>query len=94
MHVNHTLGSWSAIEDRSWSEYRITAMHGSNILQHTIARVNRNTVNAQANSRLISAAPDLLEAITEIVAVAEAHENSQMQPSLSKAKAAIAKATS
>ena len=45
-----------------------------------------------ANARLIAAAPDLLEALKEIVAAADGKGWEQLDPSFKKARAAIAKA--
>ena len=47
----------------------------------------------QANARLIAAAPELLEALTEIVAAADGDGWKQLDPSFAAARAAIAKAT-
>ena len=46
-----------------------------------------------ANARLIAAAPDLLEALEEIVSAADGDGWSQIDADLRKARAAIAKAT-
>src|SRR5690606_2736111 len=48
---------------------------------------------AIANARLIAAAPELLEALTEIVAAADGDGWKQLDPSFAAARAAIAKAT-
>ena len=45
-----------------------------------------------ANARLIAAAPELLEALAEVVNAADGEGWSQLDPSLSKARAALAKA--
>lgn len=47
---------------------------------------------AKANAQLIAAAPELLEALAEVVNAADGEGWSQLDPSLSKARAAIAKA--
>jgi hypothetical protein len=47
----------------------------------------------EANARLIAAAPDLLESLQEIVAAADGAGWSQLDATLAKARAAIAKAT-
>ena len=47
----------------------------------------------EANARLIAAAPDLLEALKEIVDAADGAGWGQLDPSFKKARAAIAKAT-
>ena len=46
-----------------------------------------------ANARLIAAAPELLEALEEIVSAADGDGWSQLDADLRKARAAIAKAT-
>ena len=46
-----------------------------------------------ANARLIASAPDLLEALEEIVSAADGDGWSQIDADLRKARAAIAKAT-
>ena len=47
----------------------------------------------KANARLIAAAPELLEALEEIVSAADGDGWSQLDADLRKARAAIAKAT-
>ena len=47
----------------------------------------------RANARLIAAAPETLEALQEIVAAADGEGWSQLDATLAKARAAIAKAT-
>lgn len=47
----------------------------------------------EANARLMSSAPMLLEALKEIVAAADGKGWAQLDPSLSRARAAIAAAT-
>lgn len=47
---------------------------------------------AKANARLIAAAPELLEALEEIVSAADGDGWSQLDADLRKARAAIAKA--
>lgn len=48
---------------------------------------------AQANARLIASAPELLEALKEIVDAADGDGWNQLDASFKKARAAIAKAT-
>ena len=47
----------------------------------------------KSNARLIAAAPDMLEALEEIVSAADGDGWSQLDADLRKARAAIAKAT-
>ena len=49
--------------------------------------------NTEANARLIAAAPELLEALAEVVRAADGEGWKQLDPNLAKARAAIAKAT-
>lgn len=57
-----------------------------------IAQVDEG-VCQEANARLIAAAPELLEALQEIVAAADGSGWSQLDAKLAKARAAIKKAT-
>lgn len=63
----------------------------------SIAWINTDNHNkieeAKANARLIAAAPELLEALEEIVSAADGDGWSQLDADLRKARAAIAKAT-
>lgn len=47
----------------------------------------------EANARLVAAAPELLEALEEIVSAADGDGWNQLDATLSKARAALAKAT-
>ena len=49
--------------------------------------------STEANARLVAAAPDLLEALEEIVSAADGDGWKQLDATLGKARAAIAKAT-
>lgn len=51
------------------------------------------TAEAKANARLISAAPELLDALKEIIDAADGGGWKAIDPSFGKARAAIAKAT-
>lgn len=55
-------------------------------------RDGENGYPVEANGRLIAAAPELLEALTEIVAAADGDGWKQLDPSFAAARAAIAKA--
>lgn len=55
--------------------------------------VGQTEAEIQANARLIAAAPDLLERLTECVKVIEQLEKGRAHPAIDLARAALAKAT-
>ena len=97
--AKHTPGPWH-LEEMGYnsSSYYIRGSSESGdrltIGKGAVAHIPRSTVNPmEANARLIAAAPELLEALAEIVSAADGEGWNQLDPSLSKARAAIAKAT-
>ena len=93
MSAQHTPGPWKVLE-HSWSDTSIVAEgfdHGICLLD-----INHATEESQeadealmaANARLISAAPDLLEALRGVLRVAD-----RATVEFDAARAAIAKAT-
>ena len=96
----HTPGPWSIARTRSGEEYG--SIHGSDgMLVATLGyRVAVGSDEDMSNSRLISAAPDLLEALRESVKwlqSAQADEpadyhNEPLDDAIEQALAAIAKA--
>jgi hypothetical protein len=97
MSAKHTSGPWSVDggeEVRGERFVRVTARGG-----YVVARTKRNGIDdaAEANARLIAAAPELLEALKRMSAVAlDLIERSggaeTEEPEFQRARAAIAKA--
>ena len=85
-----TPGPWEAERIYNSNCFDITCECGFFIA--TCHDCVRGESNAEANARLIAAAPELLEALAEVVNAADGEGWSQLDPSLSKARAAIAKA--
>lgn len=86
MNTKHTPGPW--VVDRTHPELeRNVVWSGDQIIASV---VNDQHGNADANARLVAAAPELLEALRYMVANAEAEGWSEMM--LADATAAIAKA--
>jgi hypothetical protein len=85
METKHTPGPWTAEEKngRGMGWKAGPAWLGEKAWSEECA----------ANARLIAAAPDLLEALQEIVSAADGEGWSQLDAAFSKARAAIAKAT-
>ena len=84
----HTPGPWEAISNLVRT--RCTSDGNGGFL---IAECPPNIGDRLENARLIAAAPDMLKALQEIVAAADGDGWSQLDATLAKARAAIAKAT-
>lgn len=93
----HTPGPWGCISTSNHAhDYRLTRLDGSTLPLNDDAKFeNGNDHREQrANARLISAAPDLLEALREYVERQEAESiNCNGLPEYDKAIAAIKKAS-
>lgn len=95
--MSHTKERWVLNENNNWktNPFSITARKRG-VHSATIANIpTRMTIpplEQQANARLISAAPDLLEALIYFVEAAT-HHQADAQAALTQARAAIAKAT-
>ena len=89
MKAEHTPGPWF-IEDKGEC-FDITASEGSGCKGGRYMRVG-GTIDI-SDARLIAAAPELLEAVTEIVAAADGDGWKQLDATFAAARAAIAKAT-
>lgn len=91
MNVKHTPGPW---RQQSGSQYRAWVENES---MQTICHVNRQSAGVRdANARLISAAPELLESLEQIShAEAATYDDihAAIQDLVGIARAAIAKAT-
>ena len=85
--TKHTPGPWN-IYFNSQDNFVIRKMFEDGTESHVIAICHSGFENA----RLIATAPKLLESLQEIIAAADGDGWSQLDPSLSKARAAIAKA--
>lgn len=88
----HTPGPWT-IENHG-STY-IISKPGDGYITRDVCRMDGSTMSAfaqKANAHLIAAAPDLLEALQEIISAADGDGWSQLDAGFSKARAAIARA--
>jgi len=91
---NHTLGPWKIVD--SWEDHTIEGPKGEEIIFQDGPYQTPSI--KEANARLIAAAPDLLEALIDMVqAYSELIPRDQIPPSrgrqaIRKASSAIAKA--
>lgn len=96
--MNHTPGSWIYRKGDEWS-HSIVTQHGElpdgSPAYWTVASVNNNRDEKEANARLISSAPDLLLALGELSAAYERLKPAGYPKADAQklAEAAIAKAT-
>ena len=113
-HAKHTPGPWTYEGDHTHRQFNIRMLGHligtrdeakhictvNNLPSHVLA--NRDHVTAEANARLIAAAPDMLTALDAIVAKAHEYGNRSDTPDnaacgfydiIEDARAAIAKAT-
>jgi hypothetical protein len=101
-----TPGPWTATDPYKWlantSRYTSSIRYGATNLGTSIAEVylggpgalNCDAESVKANARLIAAAPDLLEALENLVRAYRAlYPDDVVSPSVAKAQAAIRKAT-
>ena len=97
----HTPGPWAVREhwsdDGAFEVYPTRGGAPSYGQWSALAEVpeygKEDSPEAEANAHLIAAAPDLLEALQEIVNAADGDGWNQLDAGLKKARAAIAKAT-
>ena len=94
MDVKHTPGPWMKSTHGGISKYSIWSSSGQHIADTNTTK-SIGFERCAANASLIAAAPDLLEALEDCVAVMdrELAGLKVIQPELSAARAAIAKAT-
>ena len=94
MDVKHTHGPWMKSTHGGISKYSIWSSSGQHIADTNTTK-SIGFERCAANASLIAAAPDLLEALEDCVAVMdrELAGLKVIQPELSAARAAIAKAT-
>ena len=88
----HTPGPWEvAYQDKNGqSVVKGEHIEVATCWHHCVGSIEKEM---HANARLIAAAPELLEALKEIVDAADGAGWEQLDPSFKKARAAIAKAT-
>mgnify|MGYP001296974478 FL=1 len=91
--ARHTPGPWKAVEAAYNPPGWLWVQNGPGAL---LADVHQNVnipLDARnANARLMAAAPELLEALQEIITAADGEGWSQLDAGFTKARAAIAKA--
>ena len=89
----HTPGYWKAVEAPYNPEGWLWVQNGPGAL---LADVHQNVnipLDARnANARLMAAAPELLEALQEIITAADEEGWNQLDAGFTKARAAVAKA--
>lgn len=83
--MNHTPGPWIAQPDKDSLGGWAIGVKGK--------AIDEIAVCDERNARLIAAAPDLLAALQEVVDAADADGWNQLDATLKKQRAAIAKAT-
>ena len=101
MSAQHTPGPWQVAVDifdnDGMPETAIQAMNGGATVAVALDFGLNNPDMRQANARLIAAAPDLLEALQELVSIVAIHQfstnNKFAWAEMECARAAIAKAT-
>ena len=91
--ARHTPGPWKAVEAAYNPPGWLWVQNGPGAL---LADVHQNVnipMDARnANARLMAAAPELLEALQEIITAADGEGWSQLDAGFTKARAAVAKA--
>ena len=96
MSAKHTPGPWTAQND---GRDIISIQHSNNdpgAISMTLAKVTARMTwrsQAEANARLIAAAPDLLDALRNISELYDSDEGCRSLPEYIAARAAIARAT-
>ena len=91
MEKKHTPGPWKAQTHISLDRMEIRDANGRRIAECAMD-FPMSAKTHDANASLIAAAPELLEALQEIVAAADGEGWSQLDASFTKARAAISKA--
>jgi len=93
MSAKHTLGPWThtgrEFNDVIDTEGDLVAV----ALHLRVGKTERSIREAEANARLIAAAPDLLDALNAMLTHMGMDEDDWNKPTFDKARAAIAKAT-
>lgn len=92
MEKKHTPGPWKAQTHISLDRMEIRDANGRRIAECAMD-FPMSAKTHDANASLIAAAPELLEALQEIVTAADGEGWSQLDASFTKARAAISKAS-
>ena len=89
----HTPGPWKAVEAPYNPAGWLWVQNGPGALLADVHKNPNIPLDARnANARLMAAAPELLEALQEIITAADGEGWSQLDASFTKARAAISKA--
>ena len=91
MEKKHTPGPWKTQTHISLDRMEIRDANGRRIAECAMV-FPMSAKTHDANASLIAAAPELLEALQEIVTAADGEGRSQLDASFTKARAAISKA--
>jgi hypothetical protein len=97
MKLQHTKETWRYNENSYWKTHPFSiSVRKRGVNSAVVANIPvRATIppeEQKANARLISAAPDLLEALQEVIDAADGGGWAQLDPMLSKQRAALKKA--
>jgi len=98
--VKHTPGPWKTDSNTITGQYTLVFDRAGDLVAHTAHGMDPADIDVygpecEANARLIAAAPDLLAACQELVALWQAEGGRLLlsdSPSIVRARAAIAKA--
>ena len=89
----HTPGPWKAVEAPYNPAGWLWVQNGPGALLADVHKNPNIPLDARnANARLMAAAPELLEALQEIITAADGEGWSQLDAGFTKARAAVAKA--
>ena len=91
--AQHTPGPWKAVEAAYNPPGWLWVQNGPGALLADVHQNKNIPLEARnANARLMAAAPELLEALQEIITAADGEGWSQLDAGFTKARAAVAKA--
>jgi hypothetical protein len=86
--LKHTPGPWNVIYKHKYNEWHVSVPTSTGSMKWALFDDGIRSENPEADARLISAAPDLLEALRKIV-----HDWDGEPEDMADARAAIKKAT-
>ena len=94
MKTKHTQGKWELSHGaNTFPTIGSVELHQAIATVHKIEKVKGFCEEAEANAKLIAAAPELLEALIRVIEDREFDNNSIPQSTINKVKNAIKKAT-